>query len=240
MALAFRAGYIRATISAAVVLAAASTLAQEPAARNPHAGEWSLEFRVATRPGGESRIASINLTPPDTQTINLLLHVSRPSFGVAADGALRWEQQEGTLFHWDDFSSLVGRTSTADGQTVLRVVGKTIAMLAPPGSGRTYDRRLTLDLTWGGGNTSGFDHLGKPFTVAAGAAVYEQSSWELEPISVQREEIAPDVIRETTIFRATRQKATSTFKFGAPPAPFPVTERIEIKHIHYPRLVPRG
>jgi hypothetical protein len=256
------------------VLAIAPSMAQQPAGRNPFDGEWSLEFRVATRPGGESRVASRGITPEDVQTINLLMHVSRPSFAVGADGSLRWEQREEGLVHWDDFSRLVGKTATSDCQVVLRGTGEATATPAPAGSGRTYDRRLTLELSWAGSNGSGLDHAGKPWTVAlsadgsqwttnygTAAVVSEKSLWELEPASTEREEIAPDVIRETAIYRASRQKQRASrqkqrasrqkqrasrqkqseaYKLGIPPAPLTITERIEIKHIHYLNLVPRG
>ena len=250
---AFRDGYLVATVLAAVAWAAPSALGQQPATRNPHAGEWSLEFRVATRPGGQTRVASRGFTPEDMQTMNLLLNVSRPTFTVAADGVLRWEQREGGQFHWDDFSTLAGKTATSDTQAVLRAQGKVTATPAPEGSGRTYDRRLTLNLYWSGGTGMTVDHRGLPWPVTlsadgnqvitpfgGGPAVYERSQWELEPASDQREELATDVIRETTVFRAARQTASSVYKLGIAQAPLNFIERIEVKHIHHPRLVPRG
>ena len=62
--------------------------------------------------------------------------------------------------------------------------------------------------------------------------------WEqLTPASVQREEIAVDTIRETTIFRASRRKTLTDFLAGSSA---PVTEHIEVKHVRYLNLVPRG
>jgi hypothetical protein len=230
-----------------------SARAQEGGPPNPHAGEWSLEFRVSTRPGGDTRIASINITPPDVQTINVLMQVSRPSFTVAADGVVRWEQQGGGQFHWDDFSRLTGTTATADSQAVLRVQGKAIAAPAPEGSPQAYNRRLTLDLSWSGGTGMTVDHQGKPWPVTLSAdgnqvrtpfgaapVQYEHSSWDLEQSSFQKEAISPDVIRETTTFRGTRQKEASVYKIGLPPVPLNFIERLEVKHVRYPKLVPRG
>ncbi len=253
-AVAIRLG-MTAALACAALCAATPVLAQPgaSAAGNPHAGEWSLEFRVSTRPGGDTAVASRGFTPEDVQTMNLLLNVSRPTFTVAADGVLRWEQRGGGQVHWDDFSTLAGKTATSDTQAVLRAQGKVTATPAPAGSGRTYDRRLSLDLSWSGGSGMTVDHRGLPWAVTlsadgnqvitpfgGGPAVYERSQWELEPTSVRREEIAPDLIRETTVFRAARQTASSVYKIGVQQAPLHFTEQIEIKHVHYPRLVPRG
>ena len=236
---------------AAVVWTAAAASGQQPGVPNPHAGEWSLEFRVATRPGGETRIASS--MGDDVQTVNLLAHLRRPSFTVAADGVVRWEQREGGQILWDDFSTAAGKSNLSDCQALLRAEGQAIATPAPEGSGRAYDRRLTLNLAWAGSSGRGQDHRGVPFAVTlsadgskwitnygTAAVAYEHSTWDLEQSSFQKDEISPDVIRETTVFRASRQKTTETYKFGLPHAGFPVTERIEVKHVRYPQLVPRG
>ena len=185
--------------------------------------------------------------------MNLLLHVSRPSFAVAADGVLRWEQGDGGQFHWDDFSRLVGKTATSDTQAVLRADGKATATPTPEGAPHAYDRRLTLNLAWSGGTGITVDHRGLPWPVTlsadanqvitpfgTGPAVYEQSQWGLAQSSVRREEVAPDVVRETTTFRGSRQKESSVYMIGLPPAPLNFIERIEVKHVRYPQLVPRG
>jgi hypothetical protein len=253
MSLRFQRWIVLAALVAATCGSSAPARAQQPGAPNPHAGEWSLQFRVATKPGGDTRVASINITPPDVQTINLLMQVSRPSFTVATDGVVRWEQQGGGQVHWDDFSRLAGTTATSDTQAVLRVQGKTTATPAPEGSPQALSRRLTLDVSWSGGTGMTVDHMGKPWPVtlsadgnqvitpfAAAPAQYEQSSWDLEQSSFQKEEISPDVIRETTTFRSTRQRESGIYKIGLPPAPLKLIERIEVKHVRYPQLVPRG
>jgi hypothetical protein len=219
---------------------------QQPAANNPHAGEWSLEFRVSTRAGGEI------VTPPgDTQTYNFLFQVAKESFAVPEGGAIKWEQRDNGLLHVDDYSVVAGKTWIQDMQPVLRLSGQATATLAGPGSPHTYDRKLSLQLAWTGGSGQGIDHNGRPFVTTLSAdgnqwttsgytrgAPYTKSSWDLTPTSVEREEIAPDTIRETTTFRSSRQKALTDFM--SPGFSVPVTERIEVKHIHYPRLVPRG
>jgi hypothetical protein len=219
--------------------------AQQPARSNPFAGEWTLEFHVATRPGGETMTV-----PNDTQHVNLLLQVSRETFTVAADGVLRWEQRDDGHLHWDNSSSATGSTWVQDQTPVLRVAGQATATPAPAGAAHTYDRQLTLDLAWTGGNGSGIGHAGPPWVVSISpdgstwttlgyhkAVPYEKSKFALRPVNVQREELAPDVIRETTTYRVSRQKGTTDF---TAPYSVPITERIEIKHVYYPKLAPRG
>jgi hypothetical protein len=213
--------------------------------RSPFDGQWSLEFSAQTRPGGETRTY-----PNDTHQVNLQFLARRESFTIAADGSVQWEQRDGGVFHSDTFSRAAGTTSVQEQRPVLRVSGVAKAMPAPAGSGRTYDRQLTLDVAWTGGDGTLLDHglrshiivlsadgnhaITSGYTVAAD---YQSSHWELAPASIQREEIAPDAIRETTTFRLSRETATQHNR-GQPP--IPLTERIEIKHIHYLNLVPRG
>lgn len=234
-----------AALLCAIIATSAPAPAQEPAGPNPFDGEWSLEFSAQTRPGGETRTY-----PNDTQHINMQFLARRESFTIAAGGSLRWEQRDGGLFHSDNFSRAAGTTSVQDQRPVLRVSGVAKATSAPAGSGRAYDRRLTLDVAWTGGDGTLLDHGlrshvidlsadGSQYTTSGytTAASYQTSNWELEPASVQREEIAPDAIRETTTFRLSR--ATTT-QHNQGQRPIPLTERIEIKHVHYLNLVPRG
>lgn len=228
------------------LLAIAPTVAQEAGAPNPHDGEWSLEFRVYTRLGGE-----ILRLPGDTQTYNFLFTVSRQKFAVAADGILKWVQRENGLLHVDDYSVLAGKTWIQDMQPMLRLSGQAIATLAAPDAPRTYDRKLSLQLAWTGGSGQGIDHNGRPFATTLSAdgnvwttfgytrpAPYITSIWDLTPTSVERAEVAADTIRETTIFRASRQ--TTLTDLMSPGFSVPVTEKIEVKHVRFPRLVPRG
>ena len=213
--------------------------------RSPFDGEWSLEFSAQTRPGGETRTY-----PNDTQHINMQFLARRESFTIAADGSVRWEQRDGGLFHSDNFSRAAGTTSAQDQRPVLRVSGVATATPAPAGSDRTYDRRLTLDLSWIGGDGTLLDHGLRSHVIVLSAdgdqyntsgyttaPCYQTSHFELEPARVQREEAAPDAIRETTVFRLSRATATQDNR-GQPP--IPLTERIEVRHVHYLNLVPRG
>lgn len=106
-------------------------------------------------------------------------------------------------------------------------------------------------MVWTGGNGPGIDHGGKPFVISISAdgsqwtgsgftraAPYQKSQWELRPASVKREEVGVDTIRETTIFRASRPVTLTDST--SPTWSIPATEHIEIKHVFYPRLVPRG
>jgi hypothetical protein len=234
-----------AALLCAIIATSTPAPAQQPAATNPFAGEWSLEFHVVTPPGGATMTV-----PNDTQHVNLLLQVSREEFTVAADGALRWEQRDEGHLHWDNTSSLIGSTWVQDQTPVLRVVGQATATPARAGAAHTYDRQLTLDLAWTGGNGSGIGHAGPPWVVSISAdgstwttlghnkaVPYEKSQFDLRPANVQREELAPDVIRETTTYRGSRQRGTIDF---TAPYSVSITERIEIKHVHYLDLVPRG
>ena len=222
--------------------------AQQPGSggRNPHDGEWSLEYRVCTRPGGE-----ILTFPDDNHIYNFLFQVAKESFTVAADGALKWEQREGGLMHVDDYSAALGRTWFQDQQPVLRASVQATATPAAAEAGRTYDRKLSLQLAWTGGNGPGVFHDGKPFVISISAdgsqwtgfggtraAPYQKSQWDLRPASVKREEVGVDTICETTIFRASRPMRLTDP--ASPTFSCPGTEQIEIKHVHYPRLVPRG
>jgi len=134
--------------------------------------------------------------------------------------------------HWDDFSRLVGKTATSDTQPILKVKGQATAVPAPAASGHSYDRRIKLELDWAGGSQ---------VTTAYGttAVPYEHSSWDLEGV-VRRETLGADMFRETTIFRGTRQRPSTVYKIGVPLVPLQITEEIVIKHVFYPRLVPRG
>jgi hypothetical protein len=67
------------------------------------------------------------------------------------------------------------------------------------------------------------------------SGVPHEVTWpELRSTSVSREELSPDVIVEKTIYRASRQGTMRA------PEEVPVTERIEVKHVRYLKLVPRG
>jgi hypothetical protein len=232
------------TLGLALLFAGQAT--GQEAGVNPHEGEWSLEFRVYTRLGGETLPAG-----PDTQTYNFLFRVAREKFAVPTDGRLKWEQRENGRLHVDDYSVLAGKTWIQDMQPMLRLSGQATATLAAPASPHTYDRRLSLQLAWTGGSGQGIDHSGRPFATTLSAdgnqwttsgytrgAPYTTSVWELTPTSVQREEIAPDMIRETTTFRSSRQ--TTLTDFMSPGFSVPVTEKIEVRHVRYPQLVPRG
>jgi hypothetical protein len=227
-----------------VVAGAARAHGQSGSSRNPHEGEWTLEYRVFTRPGGE-----VVAIAGDTQRFNLAFQVVKV-FTVAADGVLGWEQRDGGQLHVDDYSALAGRTWFQDQQPVLRLKGQAAATPAQPQSGRSYDRQLSLELAWSGGSGPGIDHAGKPFVISLSAdgsqwltsgytraVPYQKSQWELTPAKVAREEIGEDVLRETTTFRASRPVRLIDI---TAPLNIQATEQIDVRHVHYPRLVPRG
>ena len=104
------------------------------------------------------------------------------------------------------------------------------------------DRRLTLDLALIHG--SGFYSVAGSLVTATTAISNTAhvpaplATWgDLKPTRVIKEEVAPDVIRQTTTYEATRP--TNNMGAGAASVP-PTTQRIEIKHVRYLNLVPRG
>jgi hypothetical protein len=240
---------IRSAIAVAIVwplFALAEPAAGQPTPdRNPHEGQWSLEYRVFTRPGGE--VVAIS---GDTQRFNFAFQVAKESFAVAADGVLNWEQRDGGQMHVDDYSALAGKTWIQDQQPVLRLKGQATAASAAPMSGRSYDRTLKLEMAWSGGSGPGIDHSGQPFFINLSAdggqwvtrgytraVPYQKSQWELTPASTLREALGADSFRETTTFRASRPMSLTDI---TAPLNIHVTEQIEVKQVHYPRLVPRG
>jgi hypothetical protein len=60
-------------------------------------------------------------------------------------------------------------------------------------------------------------------------------TWSVSSTNTTREEIAPDVILERTSYQASRQGTLRALG-----QEIPVTERIEVKHVRYLNLVPRG
>jgi hypothetical protein len=98
------------------------------------------------------------------------------------------------------------------------------------------DGKLSLDLAWGHGEglqvwvtSAGSGSARQPATEAV-----PLPAWQLAPISREMEELGPDSRRETVRYRASRpSRVVGTVAV-------PLTERIEIKHVHNTNIVPRG
>jgi hypothetical protein len=218
---------------------------------NPFEGQWSLEYFVATKPGGEThQVGILTLSP-----INLLFQVARSEFQVGEDGKFNWTERSGGQWHSDTVStdSLGQRSISVQDTEPLLVADGTITLVdAAMGDEKT--KSLELKLKWshgsgtfigGVGNVTGTLAVsgdGQTLTVTSdkGAVsmphTYLTTQWTLTPKSVEREEEGPDMIREVTTFQARRQGTLSDWGSGA----LPVVERIEVKQIRHLKLVPRG
>lgn len=202
-------------------------------------GQWSLEFGVATKPGGETTmIAEV------TRTINLSFQAVKSSFQVDKSGTFAWEEREHGLFHSDQ--TLIDRLghTAHPGETqqpVLRAKGQVVDK---------ETRALKLTLEWTGGNGSFVDGRGggtlsttaDPNTitvtgVVSGTApwVSTTSKWELKPSKIERQDLGPDEQREVVTYKARR---TTNVPFWLRDQS--ATEHIEVIQVRQLKLVPRG
>lgn len=217
---------------------------------NPFDGEWSLKLSIATAPGG----VSASFVSP----YNSLHMAENRRFEVKADGSFEWLAREAGKMH-DDGVSPGGSSFQNDFQ--LHVRGRGSAEPSPRAGGqeRPGDRRLNLNLTFllGDGRGSAINSGDYSFSIGVSSADSAQMTFtshpggnvvsvagvhdeltpwpELRSTSVSREEIAPDVVVETALYRASRQGTRRALG-----TEIPVTERIEVKHVRYLKLVPRG
>lgn len=217
---------------------------QQAGPANPFDGEWTLTFDVQTPPGG--------VTLPWNSPYHMGFHGYKRSFRVEADGTFAWRDvDDGGL----DINSLVVGTTKAweRHQPLLKASGKATAVLTPPGSPQPYDRSLEVNLDYSGGNGAYGDNHGGAGAYIVDAAgeqmtvtgvggppttipvTYWKVTWNLKPARVVREEISPNAIRETVTYEGSRPAENTTI-LGR----YKVTERIEVKHVRYSRLVPRG
>ena len=223
--------------------------AQQPGG-NPFDGEWSVKLSITTAPGGVStRLA----TPFNSHYL-----VENRRFEVKADGSFEWLVREAGRMH-DDGVSPGGSSFQNDFQLHLRGRGKAELPPATGGPDRPGDRRLNLQLSFllGDGRGSAVNSGVYGFSVGVSSADLAQMTFtshpgghvvtvagvhdevtpwpELRSTSVTRAEIAPDVVVETAVYRASRQGTRRALAQEVP-----VTERIEVKHVRYLKLVPRG
>lgn len=231
-----------------LVVAAEPSPGQQPS-DNPFDGEWSLQVSFATAPGGVSF--------PGVSPFNCFYEAETRRFEVKADGSFEWLAREAGKMHDDGISA----NSSYQNDFQLHLRGRGQADL-PPRTGapeRPGDRRLNLQLSFIGGdgrgsavNTGGSgysigvvsaDLRQMTFTsypggnVATVTTVPHEVTWPaLRSTSTTREATAPDVIVERTIYQANRQ---GRLRVG-PGQEIPVTERIEVKHVRFLKLVPRG
>ena len=192
-------------------------------------------------------------------TVEYLYHLENRRFEVKPDGTFQWLARAAGAQHHDYHRT--GGSGHTDFEMHLRGKGKADP---PPedatGSG-LGNRRLSVQLSLLAGNGRGsYLIYGFPAsqvhvvsadlsqitttmisptqtgTVTTSAGEGLQVKWDdLRSTSVKRDEIAPDVIVETTLYEASRQST-----LAIPDQNPPVTQRIEVKHVRYLNLVPRG
>jgi hypothetical protein len=235
-----------------VVLALSSALGQTAAGRggHPFEGEWTLAFDVATPPGGVTLTDMYGSNSP----YHTVFHASKKSFQVQADGTFAWQETDDGALKISGTANYVGTHTLwwESHQPLLKAEGAATATPTPPGSPQPYERSLELSFDWSGGNGAYGDNHGGGGAYIVDAAgqqmtvtgvggpttlpvTWYQSKWSLKPTRTVREEISPDEIRETTIYAGSR-RADLTTKVGK----YKVTERVEVKHVRHPRLIPRG
>lgn len=236
-----RTGWATAALACVVSCAAAPAPAQPGAGNgNPFEGEWSLVLDINTAPGG----ATLTFAGTTTSPYNYAIHAAKQRFQVKEDGSFEWSQNDAGSSNYNGvLNNSTGTARFCGSQNlVLRASGKAQAPRTATGELRDEDRRLTIDLTMFHG--SGYYSVTSPI-VTATTAISNTANvpagvepWsDLKPTRLTKEELAPDVVRQTTTYEATRQ----TNNMGADAASVPpTTQRIEIKHVRYLKLVPRG
>lgn len=237
--------------------AAPPTLAQPGAGGGGHPfdGEWSLVLDISTAPGG----ATLSLPGGTISPYNTAWHAEKERFQVQEDGTIEWAQSDaGSLYHNGTWNTAGAPAHFwGDRKVHLRAAGKAHAPRSATGELRAEDRRLTLDLTtMGGSGASSGTSLSGTFTATIVANIDDREmvqfpgairapnppwvlKWQdLKPTRVTEDELGESVIRQTFTYELSRQSRVPeeiAGKFN----PL-VTERIEIKHVRYPNLVPRG
>lgn len=222
-----------AALAGLLVVASATAPAQQPGG-NPFDGEWSLVLDVSTAPGGATLIRGDTTISP----YNFEIHGANERFQVKEDGSFEWSQSDaGSTLCNGVIDNSTGTTRFWASQKLeLRAAGKIEVTRPAAGEPRDEDRGLTVETTFIHGN--GYYSVTGP-TVTATIALSNPANgpagvepWNLKPKRVTKEELAPDVIRQTITYEATRQTRN--------PSEAPLTERIQVKHVRYLGLVPRG
>ena len=223
----------------------------EPA-NAPFDGEWTLDFRVHTRPGGESFTTrqGMSVSPYQFQFHS----VGRP-FRFEEDRSLQLDVRENASLRILS-TSRFGDVTLWDRQSHFGRLH-----LEGSGMGEGKDRTVKLAIRWGCLAGTGFtsDSFGTSSTYReqmsedgtqitlsneAGTQTLPfelwKSNWELKPISIEQREVSPDVIVETATYSGRRGTRVSPLDPGGFSPPLPVTEEIELKQVRQLELVPRG
>lgn len=232
-----------------IALAAHFAAAAEPPNIQPFDGEWSLTFRVDTKPGG----ASFTTTQGVAVSPYHLHFSATTSFRFENDRTLKREVRENTPLSINS-TARFGSVTWWDSQGysgLLRVTGN--------GAGEAGNRNVKLTLDWSIAQGTGFtrDSVGTSMTYRssqdgskltitndAGTGIFAfepwKSIWELKPERIEQVEISPDEVMETATYRGRRSvRLTPLDPKGFSP-PLPVSEEIELKQMRPLRLVARG
>jgi len=215
---------------------------QQAGAGNLFDGEWKLSFYVDTPPGG--------VVLPYNSPYHMHFRGYQHSFRLKEDGT--FALPDGVDGGLTINTTVVGTTQVWERhQALLKASGKATAVPTPPGSPQPYERSLVINLDYtggsgmygdnrGGGGVYIVDAAGEQMTVTGlgptttHPVTYWKSKWELKPDLSFREEVSPDVVRETTGYSGVREAEVTT-NIGK----YKVTERIQVMHVRYLGLVPR-
>jgi hypothetical protein len=233
-----------------LMVSAASAPAQEPGA-HPFDGEWSLVWDLTTAPGG----ATISIPGGTISPYNAAYHAAKTQFKVTEDGNFEWSQSDAGSTSHDGVYSV--NRFWGERSVHLRATGQVLAPSGVSGELRAEDRRLSLDLTtMGGSGYSSGTSSGGTSTATVVANVDDREMvmfpggirapnppWiiqfaDLKPTRISRQELAPEVIQETITFEVKRETRIPK-EINGLFTPL-MTERLEIKHVRYLDLVPRG
>ena len=218
----------------------------------PFDGEWSLELRVNTRPGGASFTTTQGMA---VAPYNFHFNAPIESFRFQNHRSVKLAQRAGTSLGIQS-TGRFGEVIVKDNQNHqgrIHVEGE--------GSGEAEDRKLKLTCRWGLSSGTGvatdnfgtsqsyraqMSEDGTQITLAneAGTRTLKfdlwKSDWELTPTSIEEREISEDVIEERTIYRGRREVRLTPLDPGGFSPALPVTEEIELKQIRQLKLIPRG
>ena len=207
----------------------------------PYDGQWSLQFQMDTRPGGET----IQMGQVTTSPFIVHLLAGKKFITVSPEGKITWESPDCGALRCEKFSTYPKGVSghvTDDHRVMLRVSGSLL-----------QQRKLNLNVQWSLGDgrvttsaSTGVQALlvytvggdGSTLTVTGPGPTYtaplqyQGFTWTLAPETIEQQELSQDVIQEVATYRSARS--------GTYGGVVPVIERIEIKQVRHLNLVPRG
>ena len=231
-------------------LLAAALPAAETAA--PFDGQWSLEFRVTTRPGGESFTTTQGIAVAPF-TWHFL--ATTDDFRFNDDRTAKFEERQQARLQTSSLGRFASVTITD------RFTAGGLVRAEATGTGDEERRQVRLTLQWsltagsgiaastpGGSSHHRWQAADDASTVTltneAGSRSFPNlvwtSQWNLAPASIDRRELAPDSIMETAVYRGRRtSRLDKVDPVGFTP-PLPVIEEIELRQTRHLKLVPRG